>query len=1125
MFASQATNLVLGDTNRRIDVFIKDLSGKAVAGLRFFGTMHNDSIAGTSGDDTLSGGAGNDTLDGVAGLDTVTYADAVSAVKVSLVLAVRQHTGGGGADHLLNIENLTGSSFNDTLTGDAGANRLDGGGGNDSLTGGTGIDRFVIGAGTDTVTDLGAGGADVVVISAGATVNAKLVAAWSATGDSSNDGTANLTANGYSVNLAATTGTNGWSVSNAGKTAAVALTGSANADSLVGGTGADTLDGGVENDTLTGGAGNDALTGGTGIDRFVIGLGTDTVSDLASGGADVLVVSAGATVNATLAAAWTATSGSSNAGTANLAANGYSVNLAATTEANGWSVSNEGNATAVSLTGSANADTLTGGAGADTLDGGAGNDSLYDDAGANVLTGGAGDDHFSAYGTNSSLIDGGAGTDTLSVNVGTLQGTVVNVEVLLAGRPDNGGLTTATTATFESFDSIASLYGSANGYSVCLRVSDGGALDLSDELGSTAAVIIASDLGNAITTGAGDDWLHGGDGADALDGGAGDDAVYGGEGADTLDGGAGNDTLYDRAGTSILRGGAGDDRFVTYNVDNNLIDGGTGTDTLAAIYATLQGTVVNVEVLQAGSPYSGGATTATTTTFESFDSIASEYGSGSGYAVRLLVSDGGALDLTDELGGTAAFITASDLGNAITTGAADDTLYGGNGADSLDGGAGNDLLDGGAGADTLAGAGGGDTLTGGSGDDSIDGGAGTDSLVGGAGNDIYAVDNLADKVFEVAGGGTDTVLTRLATYSLASLSAVENLSYTGSANFKGRGNALDNALTGGSGNDTLTGGDGNDSLDGGAGADQMVGGLGNDTYMVDNIGDVVKETGLGYDVVLASLPSRSIITLSRDVEELVLLGSADVRGFGNSSANLLRGNAGANGLFGKAGNDTLLGGGGDDLLDGGAGADSMAGGTGSDWYLVDNIGDLVEEGFGEGIDMVVSSVSFTLGDNVENLQLGKASINGTGNGLANRIFGYAGNEMLSGGAGNDTLYGELGKDTLTGGDGADVFFYQSINEGGDRITDFAHGVDYLELNVHESYAWFYAGGLLAGMDLAASQRFVAGSAANKAYGQFIYSASNSTLYWDADGTGVGVKLALASFTAGTVVTASDLRLI
>jgi Ca2+-binding RTX toxin-like protein len=330
----------------------------------------------------------------------------------------------------------------------------------------------------------------------------------------------------------------------------------------------------------------------------------------------------------------------------------------------------------------------------------------------------------------------------------------------------------------------------------------------------------------------------------------------------------------------------------------------------------------------------------------------------------------------------------------------------------------------------------------------------------------------------------------------------------------GNGNDL---LVGGDGNDKLVGGAGNDTMDGGAGADTMVGGLGDDTYMVDNVGDLVRESGVGYDVVMASLS----FTLSANVEELDLLGGADLAGIGNRDANLLRGNVGANMLNGAAGNDTLLGGDGNDTLDGGSGADSMAGGTGNDLYLVDNIGDLVVEGFGEGIDTVMSSISFTLGDNVENLTLTKtAAINGTGNALANLIIGNTAANVLNGGAGNDTLMGGLGKDILTGGDGADVFRYGSIGEGGDRIMDFVHGVDALELD-----AAGFGGGLMAGMDLAVAHRFVAGKSADQAYGQFIFTAASSTLFWDADGIGAGAKVALVSFTAGTALTASDLHLI
>ena len=160
-----------------------------------------------------------------------------------------------------------------------------------AFTGGAGIDTFMV-TGTDTITDLGNGGADVLKVSAGATVNATVTAAWTATATTTNSGTANLTTNGFAVNLAlVTTGTNGFNVTNTG--VATTLTGSGLADTLIGGTGNDVLVGGAGNDILSASLGTNTLTGGTGIDTFTV-TGTDTISDLGSGGADILNVALGA---------------------------------------------------------------------------------------------------------------------------------------------------------------------------------------------------------------------------------------------------------------------------------------------------------------------------------------------------------------------------------------------------------------------------------------------------------------------------------------------------------------------------------------------------------------------------------------------------------------------------------------------------------------------------------------------------------------------------------------------------------------------------------------------------------------------------------------------------------------
>lgn len=136
-------------------------------------------------------------------------------------------------------------------------------------------------------------------------------------------------------------------------------------------------------------------------------------------------------------------------------------------------------------------------------------------------------------------------------------------------------------------------------------------------------------------------------------------------------------------------------------------------------------------------------------------------------------------------------------------------------------------------------------------------------------------------------------------------------------------------LIGTPGNDTLIGGLGHDFLDGRAGADRMVGGLGNDTYIVDNAGDVIVEAAnAGVDTARSSVS----YVLPGHVENLVLTGTANINGTGNTLANTITGNAGNNTLNGGAGADQLLGGGGNDVLIGGPGNDLLTGGPGNDFF-------------------------------------------------------------------------------------------------------------------------------------------------------------------------------------------------
>ena len=146
-----------------------------------------------------------------------------------------------------------------------------------------------------------------------------------------------------------------------------------------------------------------------------------------------------------------------------------------------------------------------------------------------------------------------------------------------------------------------------------------------------------------------------------------------------------------------------------------------------------------------------------------------------------------------------------------------------------------------------------------------------------------------------------------------------------------------------------------------------------------------------------SVSSSITYTLGANVENLSLTGAAVISGTGNELANGIAGNDAANVLAGLGGNDTLTGLGGNDTLDGGAGADAMAGGAGNDAYVVDNAGDAITEASGEGTDEVRSTLSYTLGVNVENLTLsGTAAVAGYGNEGANVLTGNSGNNELWG---------------------------------------------------------------------------------------------------------------------------------
>lgn len=221
------------------------------------GYAGNDLLYGGSGDDTFEAGTGADLMDGgtnspsSAGADagdTARYVRSAAAVIVDLNLTTAQ----GGAtnadsvgDVLLGIENVVGSAFDDTLTGDGNDNRLFGLDGIDTLRGGGGADVLVGDAGNDLL--YGDAGGDTV---------------------SGGDGDDALYGGSEKDLLDGGAGNDG-------------LYGEAGDDQLNGALGNDTIDGGEGNDVLGGGDGNDTLLGGTGNDKLVGGAGNDTLSDAA----------------------------------------------------------------------------------------------------------------------------------------------------------------------------------------------------------------------------------------------------------------------------------------------------------------------------------------------------------------------------------------------------------------------------------------------------------------------------------------------------------------------------------------------------------------------------------------------------------------------------------------------------------------------------------------------------------------------------------------------------------------------------------------------------------------------------------------------------------------------------
>jgi len=1088
------------------------------------GSSFDDTLIGNSADNVITGGDGDDVLEGMAGADqliggngsnTASYAYSPDqggglGVTVSL-LDPAVNTGDAAGDTFINIQNLSGSAYNDTLTGDGNANSIHGNAGNDTIIGGAGTDTLYGDSGNDTLYDdlsgaaqlYGGSGDDTIIFSAfdadndiidGGAGNDTLVSNYSGSSQSTvnlysgsisfpNNYTAtlvsieNYTASGS--NTAYVYAGNNDNVITGGSTlndyvdyryAVAGVNANLSSGVVTGGSGNDTLSG-IEHiygsqwsDALTGNGANNTIRSLYGADYIDGGDGTDTWY-MDWGGASTTASILTATQNAAMG-------------------------IVMTGEAAGKTVVNVENITAIY---------------GDWIYGNEAANNLY---GRGMIEGFVGADVIRGNGSNATASYANAGNSYLAgQGVTTGSGVGVTANLTTTAFTHGGQVVNSGDAAGDTYNNIRNLYGSA----------------YNDHL-------IGNSAANTLTGGTGDDVLEGLGGADILRGGAGTDTVSyahanaavlvdidnnssragsmtGDAEGDTfyeienIIGSAFNDSLYGDNYDNILIGGAG----------NDLLDGGAGFDT--ASYAGATG------------PVSINLATGTVTGAAGNDTLVSiERVIGTSYA------------------------------DTVTGSAGDDILDAGDGADSIDGGAGSDTVSyasasGGRTVNLLTGVNSdgdtltsienitgsryGDVLTGDTGNNIIEGGLGNDTLDGGLGNDTASYASATSGVTvslklataqNTSGAGTDT------------LAGFENLI----------GSAYNDTLTGDAGANILTGGDGNDLLIAGAGgADSLIGGSGTDTASFSDatagVAITINGSGTNADGATVTLTGiENLIgsayndTLTGDsLNNLIIGGTGDdiINGMGGNdtvsyadttsfvTVNLantgvnVSGGAGNDSLsnveniIGSAYHDTITGDGADNVIEGGLGNDILNGGAGSD------TASYTSAGSGVTVSLAVSSPQNTGGAGTDTLSNFE---NLLGSAYNDTLIGDGNGNILSGGAGDDLLIGGAGADTLNGGNGNDTASYQGSNaavsvnlttgatSGGDAAGDVLSSIENLTGSSHNDRLYGDAGDNLinggAGNDLiygyAGNDILDSRTGRDTAYG----GDGNDTFYVDAQGT-------------------------
>ncbi len=720
----------------------------------------------------------------------------------------------------------------------------------------------------------------------------------------------------------------------------------------------------------------------------------------------------------------------------------------------------------------------TGNAKANVLDG-------SQNSAANALTGLGGDDTY-VLGLGDTVVEAsGGGNDTVRLSV--LPGSAPGTPILLSNWVNVENL------SLEAQLGAANLQGDAGANrltgSLAANVIDGGdgddtifgadpALRPRDVFSGAPSPVNAVDQLNG---GKGNDAIHSVGSADVINGGDGNDTInlYGAWGRATIDGGAGND---------LIQSAVGEMQGTQFGVKFGV---GSGNDTVSWDFKNTAGGASFVQLAsgtdasrlrlaRSGANLIVSLTGATDTlTIQSFyESPTSD----------TVVSAVDSIKLNEETVLTRSSLVAAAKDNdlaALSTG--DDVqvtsstltaLAGGMGNDQLFGQATADQLDGGAGHDALFGSGGADTLTGGTGNDLMVGGQGADTYRFGLGwgndtvddmrtqaspidvdtRDDLAVDTILFDAtvkatdFDVARDGNDLRLTHKTTGDtlLVPMFFWTDTPACGSVElikFADGNITWDQAtLLAGNNAPVLSEALPDQTVNQGS---AYVLAVPEWSFRDPDEGDVLTYSAnladgkplpswltfnAGARTFSGTPPLSAVGTLGIKVTATDLSGSKVSDVF-----NLVVANDTAKNFTGTAGSDTLTGGAADDTLDGSAGGDWMEGGAGNDLYRVDNMSDVVGEGFNGGADTIEATynIESRLFDNVEDVVLKGNATLAYGNHLDNRLtanptltsslYGLEGNDSLYGGTGNDALMGGEGNDVLDGGLGNDVYVFNSAN--------------------------------------------------------------------------------------------------